>query len=408
MIKVSAVRPEHRIVTAPARVFDDQADFLAAFDRGELDGDVVAVLRYQGPASNGMPELHKLTPALGVLQDRGHQVAIVTDGRMSGASGKVPAAIHLTPEAAVGGPLAKVRDGDLITLDASSGHLELHVPDDELAGREATGSAPTARGVVGHRPRPVRQLPRLRRVGRPRRQRLPEGPRMTMTESSSPNRRLPAGAGAGDPRRRPRRPGHRRPGGPGPGRRRVPVIELTLRTPVALEAMALIAAEVPEILLGAGTVADAHPGLAGRGRRARRSWSPRAAPPTLLDAMTATGLPHLPGVATVTEVLTLLERGYREMKFFPAEAAGGAPFLKAISSPVPAARFCPTGGISAANAGSYLALPNVGCVGGSWLTPASAVAAGDWATITPSGGRDPRPGRGLSDPRGRLLGRLSG
>ena len=139
VIKVSAVKPEHRIVTAPARVFDDQLDFLAAFDEGEFDADMVAVIRYQGPAANGMPELHKLTPALGVLQDRGHKVALVTDGRMSGASGKIPAAIHLTPEAAAGGPLARVRDGDLVTLDAASGQLELHVPDDELAARHCTG-----------------------------------------------------------------------------------------------------------------------------------------------------------------------------------------------------------------------------------------------------------------------------
>jgi phosphogluconate dehydratase len=149
VVKVSAVRPEHRIVTAPARVFDDQADFLAAFADGDLDGDLVAVLRYQGPAANGMPELHKLTPALGVLQDRGHRVALVTDGRMSGASGKVPAAIHLTPEAVVGGPLAKVRDGDLVTLDAASGILELHVDDEELASRTATGSAPADDAWVG-------------------------------------------------------------------------------------------------------------------------------------------------------------------------------------------------------------------------------------------------------------------
>ncbi len=149
VVKVSAVKPEHRIVTAPARVFDDQADFLAAFAAGDLDGDLVAVLRYQGPAANGMPELHKLTPALGVLQDRGHRVALVTDGRMSGASGKVPAAIHLTPEAVVGGPLAKVREGDLVTLDAASGVLELHVGDEELDRREATGSAPDDRAWVG-------------------------------------------------------------------------------------------------------------------------------------------------------------------------------------------------------------------------------------------------------------------
>jgi phosphogluconate dehydratase len=103
VIKVSAVAPQHRRVRAPARVFDDQAQVAQAFSRGELDRDVVAVVRYQGPRSNGMPELHKLTPLLGVLQDRGHRVALVTDGHMSGASGKIPAAIHLTPEAAAGG-----------------------------------------------------------------------------------------------------------------------------------------------------------------------------------------------------------------------------------------------------------------------------------------------------------------
>ena len=137
VIKTSAVAPEHRQVKAPARVFDDQADFLSAFQAGELEGDFVAVLRFQGPAANGMPELHKLTPALGVLQDRGQRVALVTDGRMSGASGKVPAAIHLTPEAAAGGALARVRDGDLVTLDADAGVLELHVAPYELEAREA-------------------------------------------------------------------------------------------------------------------------------------------------------------------------------------------------------------------------------------------------------------------------------
>ena len=149
VVKVSAVADEHRIVTAPARVFDDQSEFLEAFAADELDGDLIAVLRYQGPAAIGMPELHKLTPALGVLQDRGHKVALVTDGRMSGASGKVPAAIHLTPEASAGGPIAKVRDGDLVTLDAASGLLELHVDDADLAAREATGSAPDSAEWVG-------------------------------------------------------------------------------------------------------------------------------------------------------------------------------------------------------------------------------------------------------------------
>ncbi|HXE43809.1 MAG TPA: phosphogluconate dehydratase [Conexibacter sp.] len=140
--KVSAVDPAHRRVVAPARVFDDQDALLAAFDAGELDGlDFVAVVRFQGPRANGMPELHKLTPALGVLQDRGQHVAIVTDGRMSGASGKVPAAIHCTPEAFAGGPLARVRNGDLIALDCEAGTLELR-------GADLTKRPPAARSVA--------------------------------------------------------------------------------------------------------------------------------------------------------------------------------------------------------------------------------------------------------------------
>jgi len=125
VIKTSAVRPEHRAITAPAAVFDSQDAFQAAFRAGELDRDVIAVIRFQGPRANGMPELHALTPALTVLQERGHRVALVTDGRMSGASGKVPAAIHVTPEAAAGGPLARVRDGDVIRLDAEAGVLAI-------------------------------------------------------------------------------------------------------------------------------------------------------------------------------------------------------------------------------------------------------------------------------------------
>jgi len=135
VIKVSAVAPQHRVVEAPAAVFDDQDDFLAAFKAGELDRDFVAVVRFQGPKANGMPELHSLSPALSVLQDRGRRVALVTDGRMSGASGKTPAAIHLTPEALDGGWLSRVRDGDMIRLDAERGLLELQVEDAELAAR---------------------------------------------------------------------------------------------------------------------------------------------------------------------------------------------------------------------------------------------------------------------------------
>ena len=137
VIKISAVQPDHRLVEAPARVFDDQDQVSAAFAAGELDRDVIVVVRFQGPRANGMPELHTLTPALSVLQKRGHRVALVTDGRMSGASGTVPAAIHLTPECLSGGPLARVRDGDLIRLDSTAGVLEARVPAREWAEREA-------------------------------------------------------------------------------------------------------------------------------------------------------------------------------------------------------------------------------------------------------------------------------
>lgn len=123
VIKVSAVAPDRRFIRAPARVFEDQAKVKEAFRDGELDRDVVVVVRFQGPSAAGMPELHGLTPILSVLQDRGHAVALVTDGRMSGASGKVPAVIHICPEAAQNGPLARLRDGDIIVVDANSGTL---------------------------------------------------------------------------------------------------------------------------------------------------------------------------------------------------------------------------------------------------------------------------------------------
>ncbi len=135
IFKASAVRPEHRVVTAPAAVFDDQDDVQRAFKTGALDRDVVVVVRFQGPRANGMPELHKLTPSLAVLQDRGYKVALVTDGRMSGASGKVPAAIHVTPECAHGGDLARVRDGDLLRVDGEAGVLEALVAARDWAAR---------------------------------------------------------------------------------------------------------------------------------------------------------------------------------------------------------------------------------------------------------------------------------
>ena len=134
--KTSAVDESRRTVEAPARVFSDQDDVIKAFKAGELEKDVVVVVRFQGPRANGMPELHKLTPPLGVLQDRGHKVALVTDGRMSGASGKVPAAIHLSPEALGGGLIGKIRDGDVVRLSAEEGLLEVLVDEAELAARE--------------------------------------------------------------------------------------------------------------------------------------------------------------------------------------------------------------------------------------------------------------------------------
>ncbi|MGZ2411065.1 phosphogluconate dehydratase [Sphingomonas sp. F9_3S_D5_B_2] len=145
VIKTSAVDPERLFIEAPARCFSDQNEVLEAFKAGELTGDVVVVVRFQGPRANGMPELHKLVPTLGVLQDRGQKVALVTDGRMSGASGKVPAAIHMSPEALPDGPLARVRDGDIIRLDAPNGSLDAVGVD--LATRAPANSPPPPVGT---------------------------------------------------------------------------------------------------------------------------------------------------------------------------------------------------------------------------------------------------------------------
>ncbi|GGT63218.1 bifunctional 4-hydroxy-2-oxoglutarate aldolase/2-dehydro-3-deoxy-phosphogluconate aldolase [Streptomyces lateritius] len=160
----------------------------------------------------------------------------------------------------------------------------------------------------------------------------------------------------------------------------LPAIEVTLRTPAAFDAIRAIAAEVPDAVVGAGTVISA----AGVGDAVAAGARFLVSPgwtEGLLDAMNASGVPFLPGVSTTSEVVALLERGVAEMKFFPAEAAGGVPFLKSLSGPLPHARFCPTGGISLDSAPSYLALPNVGCVGGTWMLPADALAARDWARV---------------------------
>jgi phosphogluconate dehydratase len=145
--KISAVAEQHQVVTAPAVVFDDQDDVVAAFKRGELEKDCIVVLRFQGPKANGMPELHKLTPPLGVLQDKGFKVALITDGRMSGASGKVPSAIHMCPECLDGGPLGKVRDGDLIALNTQTGEANALVDADEWDQRNVAVRNSTAHAV---------------------------------------------------------------------------------------------------------------------------------------------------------------------------------------------------------------------------------------------------------------------
>ncbi|MFE5753935.1 bifunctional 4-hydroxy-2-oxoglutarate aldolase/2-dehydro-3-deoxy-phosphogluconate aldolase [Streptomyces massasporeus] len=160
----------------------------------------------------------------------------------------------------------------------------------------------------------------------------------------------------------------------------LPAIEVTLRTPAALEAIREITREVPGAVVGAGTVIRpaqvAEAVAAGSRFLVSPGWTD-----VLLEAMRASGVPFLPGVSTASEVVALLERGVREMKFFPAQAAGGTAYLKSLSRPLPQARFCPTGGIGPASAPDYLALPNVGCVGGSWMLPQDALAARDWGRV---------------------------
>ncbi|WP_329058481.1 bifunctional 4-hydroxy-2-oxoglutarate aldolase/2-dehydro-3-deoxy-phosphogluconate aldolase [Amycolatopsis sp. NBC_01480] len=158
------------------------------------------------------------------------------------------------------------------------------------------------------------------------------------------------------------------------------VIELTLRTPVALAAIERVAAEVPDIVIGAGTVTSPDQAKQSADAGAKFLVTPGSTD-TVLEAAFATGLPFLPGAATVSEAMRLAERGLTALKFFPAEASGGVDYLKSIAGPLPSLRFCPTGGITPANAEAYLALPNVGCIGGSWLTPKKTLAAKDFATV---------------------------
>lgn len=160
----------------------------------------------------------------------------------------------------------------------------------------------------------------------------------------------------------------------------IKTIEITLRTPAGLPAIERLAAEVPEIVIGAGTITE--PGQADKARQAgARYIVTPGATDELLDDIEATGLPYLAGISTVSEAMRLAARGATAMKFFPAEPSGGVPYLKSIAGPLPHLRFCPTGGIDADNAARYLALPNVGCVGGSWLAPKSLLAAGQWGQV---------------------------
>jgi 2-dehydro-3-deoxyphosphogluconate aldolase/(4S)-4-hydroxy-2-oxoglutarate aldolase len=160
----------------------------------------------------------------------------------------------------------------------------------------------------------------------------------------------------------------------------VGVVEITLRSSAGLESIRAVAAEVEGMVVGAGTVVTAEQATAVAAAGAQFLVTP-GSPPRLLDAALETGLPLLAGAGTLTEMLTLAERGLEVMKFFPAEASGGRSYLSAVAGPCPQLRFCPTGGITPANAADYLALPNVRCVGGSWLTPKDAIAAGDWTRI---------------------------
>ncbi|MFF9426949.1 bifunctional 4-hydroxy-2-oxoglutarate aldolase/2-dehydro-3-deoxy-phosphogluconate aldolase [Streptomyces sp. NPDC014746] len=175
----------------------------------------------------------------------------------------------------------------------------------------------------------------------------------------------------------------------------LPLIEVTLRTPAALDAVRAIAAEVPEAVVGAGTVVSAA-GVADAVAAGARflvspGWTGR-----LIGAMRDSGVPFLPGVSTASEVVALLEEDVTDMKFFPAEAAGGVPYLRSLAGPLPRARFCPTGGIAPASAPAYLALPNVGCVGGSWMLPPDALAARDWARVEALAREAAALGQGLS------------
>ncbi len=409
VIKISAVPADFHVIEAPAIVFNAQEELQVAFKAGELNRDFVAVVRFQGPRANGMPELHKLTPPLAVLQGKGFKVALVTDGRMSGASGKVPAAIHLSPEALAGGPLGKVRTGDVIRLDAVAGTLEALVDPATWAAREQAviddAQADDSRPLVTpwRPPSSLRMLAIARAMAALRASMAAAlARRSDAIDSLSGSERQPPRHGSPPPTPHTEHPmntlelasyGPVIPvivinrledavpmaqalvdGG-------VRVLEVTLRTPIALKCMEMIVKSVPGAIVGAGTVRNVDDAKAAKDVGCQFAVSPGYISSVGL-ACRDIGLPLLPGTATGSEVMQANADGYQFLKFFPAMQAGGIPMLKAFAGPFPDVAFCPTGGITVESAPQFLALPNVKVCGGSWLTPSDAVDSKDWARIT--------------------------
>ncbi len=368
VIKISAVAPEHHVVQAPARVFDSQEAVQQAFKDGTLDHDMVVVVRWQGPRANGMPELHKLTPVLGILQEKGRRVALLTDGRMSGASGRVPAAIHLSPEAHAGGALARVRDGDMIRLDAEAGTLDALVPQAEWQARELAVMAPELlRANMFGTGRELFGAMRTHALS------AEEGACTWLQQTDALSALDCDARGAGDSGDRARRGGACGAAGARAGRRRHHDARSDIAYAGRARCMRAIGSEVEGAVVGAGTVRSAQDAVDAQAAGARFAVSPgytQAVGQTCRDL----DLPLLPGVATGSEVMQAQEDGYTELKFFPAMQAGGLAMLKAFGGPFGDILFCPTGGITPDNAPQFLALTTWPCVGGSWHRFAAAGA----------------------------------
>jgi Entner-Doudoroff aldolase len=346
VIKTSAVAPEHRVVEAPAMVFETQEAVMHAFKGGLLNRDAVVVVRYQGPRANGMPELHKLTPILGVMQDEGHHVALVTDGRMSGASGQDSGGDHVTPECVGGGPLAKVRDGDIIRLDSNAGRIDALVPDAEWnartiekidlrgyhhgIGRELFGVfRSTALGA---------EQGAMSFVTREAAESIPVSPHRFPSTTSSSLRRPDAMQTIEVMRIGPVIPvivvddlAQAVPLARALVAGGVRVLEVTLRTPVALEAIRAMAASVADAIVGVGTITRPEDFAAAQAAGAVFGVSPGLTP-ALIEAQKKSGLPLLPGCMTPSDVVAARAAGFTELKLFPAQQAGGVGMLKALGS----------------------------------------------------------------------------